>query len=222
MKGILDAAPALLFEQVRLQAIAPGRLMSPTEVKEALRDGHKRRDGVSGWYLCGEIRPQMYAHLLKHPKLEHEVVLFTAGSGVTYLSLTQFAGKWEHRFLLPLLGTATRAFATALRTQPLRISLSASGQDAAFLAEFELTRENVEECVTAVHGDSKAASTSMSIGELFSDFAAAAVALLASRHPREALATAPNGHVCVTLVSHPAMTDALVKQLQPRAPVAVH
>jgi hypothetical protein len=214
----LDAAPALLFERIRHQQIAAGRLMTPDAVRDALAGRKDAGQVPPGWYLCGSAHPDMYAQLQAGANdIKHAVVLFPSSSGTHFLVINQRVGEWQHRFVLPLIGQTVRAFALSLSEHPLRLSLAAEGKEATLLTVFNLSSEAVAACRAAVRACDEP------IGAMFRDFAAAAVSLLIP----EAVVAGPlceleEAQVCVSLVAHPAIAEAL-EQGQPAAEsVSVH
>jgi hypothetical protein len=214
----LDAAPALLFEHIRHQQIAAGRLMAPSAVQGALAGRKDAAQVPPGWYLCGSAHPEMYARLQAGANdIRHSVVLFPAPSGTHFLVINQRVDAWQHRFVLPLVGQTVRAFALSLLEQPVRLSLAAEGREATLLTAFNLSSEAVVACRAAVRDCDEP------IGAMFSDFAAAAVSLLTP----EAVVAGPqceleDAQVCVSLVAHPAVEEALEERRPASEPVSVH
>jgi hypothetical protein len=214
----LDAAPALMFEHIRQQQIAAGRLMTPSAVQDALAGRNDAAQVPPGWYLCGSAHPDMYARLQAGAAdIKHSVVLFPAPSGTHFLVINQRVDEWQHRFVLPLVGQTVRAFAHSLLEHPVRLSLAAEGREATLLTAFNLPSEAVAACRAAVRDCGK------SVGGMFSDFAAAAVSLLIP----EAVVAGPlceleDAQVCVSLVAHPAIEEALEERRPASEPVSVH
>lgn len=214
----LDAAPALLFEHIRHQQIAAGRLMTPDAVRDALAGRKDAGQVPQGWYLCGSAHPDMYARLRAGADdIKHSVVLFPAPSGTHFLVINQRVDEWQHRFVLPLVGQTVRAFALSLSEHPVRLSLAAEGREAALLTAFNLSSEAVAACRAAVR------HCEQPVGAMFSDFAAAAVSLLMP----EASVAGPqcelaDAQVCVSLVAHHAIEEALERWRPAREPVSVH
>lgn len=214
----LDAAPALMFEHIRQQQIAAGRLMTPSAVQDALAGRNDAAQVPPGWYLCGSAHPDMYARLQAGAAdIKHSVVLFPAPSGTQFLVINQRVNEWQHRFVLPLVGQVVRTFAGSLLEHPVRLSLAAEGKEATLLTAFNLSSEAVAACRAAVRDCGK------SVGGMFSDFAAAAVSLLipetAVAGPRCELA---NTQVCVSLVAHPAIEEALEQRRPTAESVSMH
>jgi len=214
----LDAAPALLFEHIRHQQIAAGRLMTPDAVRDALA-GRKDAEHVPpGWYLCGSAHPDMYARLRAGADdIKHSVVLFPAPSGTHFLVINQRVDEWQHRFVLPLVGQVVRTFAGSLLEYPVRLSLAAEGREATLLTAFNLSSEAAVACRAVVR------DCADPVGAMFSDFAAAAVSLLIP----EASVAGPqcelaDAQVCVSLVAHHAIEEALERRRPTAESVSVH
>lgn len=214
----LDAVPALMFEHIRHQQIAAGRLMTPDAVRDALAGRKDAGQVPQGWYLCGSAHPDMYARLRGgFDDIKHSVVLFPAPSGTHFLVINQRVDAWQHRFVLPLVGQSVGAFVRSLLEQPVRLSLAADGRKATLLTAFNLSSDAVAACRTAVRDCDEP------VGAMFSDFAAAAVSLLIP----EAVVAGPqceleDAQVCVSLVAHPAIEEALERRRPAPEPVSVH
>lgn len=214
----LELAPVIVFEHMHRQRLTAGRLMSPLEVKESLAGRTDMPDGMMGWFICGEVNGEMYRAIATNPQqLEHEVILFPTASGLQFLALSQRAGEWEHRFVLPLVGDAVREFAHSLTTHPLRISLSSPREELSVVSEITVSRENVAACMQAVRDlDGR-------VGRLFQEFAAATVALSVPHSmPTTGAADFSHRRICVTLVAYPAIEQALARQFPMPLPTQRH
>jgi hypothetical protein len=103
----IGLAPALLFEQFRWQRVAAGWLMSPAEVEAAVAARANVREELSGWFVCGSITKGMLAAAeARGGRIDHAGSLIESPSGRSYLVAVQQAGNWQHRFVIPLVGTA--------------------------------------------------------------------------------------------------------------------
>lgn len=214
---LLGMSPALLFEHVRNQRIAVGRLMSPAEVHEALSERGNAAPKIGGWHLCGSVHPDMYPTLRAAAReLEHRTVVFPTASGRQYLVVGQRVGEWEHRFLLPLLGSTVAEFVRGLKEQPLRLSLSAESEALALVTEVPFYGEEVCVCNEAV--DELDAPLSV----LFEESAAVAVSMLAPEAWGTGDATLNGVKTCVTLVAHPMINDSLTRTSIPASERMVH
>jgi len=214
----LKLAPVIVFEHMHHQRLAAGRLMSPLEIKESLADRTDMPDKMLGWFICGEVHPEMYRAVAATPQqLEHEVMLFPTASGLQFLALSQCAGAWEHRFVLPLVGDAARDFAESLTSEPLRMSLSSPSEELLVVSEITVSRENVAACMQAVRG------LDAPVGRLFQEFAAATVALSVPHSmPTTGAGDFSHRGICVTLVAYPAIEQALARQFPMPLPARRH
>jgi hypothetical protein len=214
----LELAPVIVFEHMHRQRLTAGRLMSPFEVKESLAGRSDVPEEVAGWFICGDVHPEMYrAIAAEGGGLEHEVVLFPTASGLQFLALSQCAGEWEHRFVLPLVGNAARDFAQSLMSQPLRISLSSQSEELSVISEITVSRKNVVACIEAV------CDLDAPVGRLFQEFAAATVALsVPHTMPSVGAGVLSHRRICVTLVAYPAIEQALARQFPMPAPGQRH
>lgn len=214
----LELAPVIVFEHMHRQRLTAGRLMSPFEVKESLAGRSDVPEEVAGWFICGDVHPEMYrAIAAEGGGLEHEVVLFPTASGLQFLALSQCAGEWEHRFVLPLVGDAVRDFAWSLTQQPLRMSLSSPSEELSVVSEITVSPENVAACMAAV------CDLNAPVGRLFQEFAAATVALSVP-HSMPSVGADDRSHrrICVTLVAYPAIEQALARQFPMASPARRH
>jgi hypothetical protein len=160
----------------------------------------------------------MYARLRAGADdIKHGVVLFPSPSGTHFLVINQRVGEWQHRFVLPLVGQSVRTFAGSLLEHPVCLSLAAEGKDETLLTAFKLSSEAVAACRAVVR------DCVWPVGAMFQDFAAAAVSLLI---PETAVAgphcELEDTQVCVSLVAHPAIDEALKQRRSAPEPVSVH
>lgn len=214
---LLGVSPALLFEHVRNQRIAAGRLMSPMEVKDSLSECKGVPPTLSGWYLSGSVHPGMYKALRAAPhELEHRAVVFPVASGRQYLVIGQRVGDWEHRFLLPLLGTTVAAFVRKLEKQPLRLSLATETEALALVTEVPFYAEEVRACNEAI------TELNAPLSALFEESAAVAVSMLAPEAWGTGDETLTGVNTCVTLVAHPLINDSLTCGRLPASEMMVH
>ncbi len=214
---LLGVSPAVLFEHVRNQRIAAGRLMSPAEVQDALSDRKDVPPAVAGWYLCGSVHPDMYSSLRAAGReLSHRAVVFPTSSGRQYLVVGQQVGEWEHRFVLPLLGSTVAEFVRALEGQPLRLSLSTESEGLALVTEVPLYSGEVRACNEAV------GALDAPLAALFEESAAAAVSMLVPEAWGTGDETLAGAKTCVTLVAHPLIRDSLSHERLPTGDMTVH
>ncbi len=214
---LLGVSPALLFEHVRNQRIAAGRLMSPMEVKDSLSECKGVPPTLSGWYLSGGVHPGMYKALRAAPRdLEHRAVVFPVASGRQYLVVGQRVGDWEHRFLLPLLGTTVAAFVGELKKQPLRLSLATETEALALVTEVPFYADEVRSCNEAV------TELNAPLSSLFEESAAVAVSMLAPEAWGTGDSSLDGVKTCVTLVAHPMINESLISARLPESTMMVH
>jgi len=214
---LLGASPALLFEYVRNQRIAAGRLMSPIEVQNSLSECKDVPSTLAGWYLSGSVHPGMYKVLRAAPReMEHRAVVFPVASGRQYLVVGQRVGDWEHRFLLPLLGSTVTECVRALRGQPLRLSLATEREPMALVTEVPFYTEEVRACNEAV------SEMDAPLSELFEESAAAAVSMLVPEAWGTGDETLYGVKTCVTLVAHPLINDSLTRACVSVSEMMVH
>jgi hypothetical protein len=214
---LLGMSPALLFEHVRNQRIATGRLMTPAEVRDALLKREDVSPKVAGWHLCGSVHPDMYPTLRAAAReLEHRAVVFPTASGRQYLVVGQRVGEWEHRFVLPLAGPTVEQFAGALHGQPLRLSLATESEAMALVTEVPFYPKEVDACIEAV-GEFDAP-----LSVLFEESAAVAVSMLAPEAWGTGDASLDGVKTCVTLVAHPMINDLLTSARLPENAMMVH
>ncbi len=214
---LLDVSPAVMFEHVRNQRIAAGRLMKPTEVQDALSDQSDLPAAKLGWYLCGNVHPDMYPSLQTASRtMRSRVVVFPTSSGRQYLVVGQQVGVWEHRFVLPLLGSTVAEFVRSLEGHPLRLSLSTGSEGMALVTEIPICSEEAHACNEAV-GELDAP-----LEALFRESAAAAVSMLIPNAWETGEETSDGARTCVTLVAHPIITDALSQSRPLAKDMVVH
>lgn len=214
---LLGMSPALLFEHVRNQRIAVGRLMSPADVRDALSERENAPRSLRGWHLCGGVHPAMYPSLrAAAPELQHRAVVFPTASGRQYLVVGQHVGDWEHRFVLPLLGSTVAEFVRGLREQPLRLSLATESEALALVTEVPFYGEEVRACNESV-GELDAP-----LSVLFEESAAVAVSMLAPEAWETGDATLNGVKTCVTLVAHPMINDSLKRACLTESATMVH
>ena len=109
-----------------------GRLMSPTEVGDAIRDRAEaeRRAIGAPWTLCGDVTRDLF-ELLRSSKLlqsaVERVTAFSSPEGANYAVFTNQIGAYQHRFLVPLYDECAIAFVEDLTR--CRLAYSLGGDD---------------------------------------------------------------------------------------------
>jgi hypothetical protein len=133
MEKIFDVAAQLLVSQALLsQRLCAGRLMRPEEVASATNGGAPDPSIVQGWYLCGDLAPEMFA-TADFGRLKHLGRTLQAPSGCMYVVWAQQSGHWQHRFVLPLIGPEAMEYLAFVQAAPIRFSLADGNESTAVL-----------------------------------------------------------------------------------------
>ena len=129
-----------IITDVLAQAKATGhlgvaRLMSPEETEEALKEQGTVDSRIEGWFLCGELHPEMWALLQAHPKeLVMSANIIDTPSGGSFLVAYQRIRHWSHCFSVPLSGNAITSFTKAMEDgEPFQLSLANGEKDDTFI-----------------------------------------------------------------------------------------
>lgn len=122
---------ALARQQHRLNL---GRLMSPEEVLRATRDRKSRPPQLSGWFVCTELHPQMFALLARHG-IDGQTTRRVTLNGHQFLVLVQQTCHWQHRLVLALQGSRLQRCLGECRQQSLRLALCNHGTAQALVLE---------------------------------------------------------------------------------------
>ena len=106
------------------QLMSEGRLMSAAQVAEALSASTPWNPLLAGWFLCGDIHPELFARLKAGLQAQPLVAIKEGDTGVHYLLFAQRFGSWQHRFVMPLIGNSAREFLVDMQTSGVGVSLS--------------------------------------------------------------------------------------------------
>lgn len=205
---ILNIAKMLetLSQSAREQKLlARGRLASPDQLHGLPFTSEVRPNDA--WLLVGELHPKLF-HLLKSGGWPStSVTLLQANIGIFYLVVRHSIDDWEHRFVLPMVGTSARAYVRSMEQHGVYAALTSSGNSKAIFNH--LKRNPSDEVVTTLQA--------ADIPDFVGDGAALAVESIASAlQLLEPLALPPLQasteirHVCLSLV----YTDELAAQLE--------
>ena len=193
-----DLAIARFMQHARQeQVVSTGRLMEPSEVKQALagRPGHV----PIGWYLTGETHPKMFATAWSESQVVQLALRFAGESGIRYLVFAQRGGDWEHRFLVQCVGEDFKRFVRETRRTGILFSLAdGDGPQARVFPAPESFRDVLpaEEEILPTPGGRE------DIGHLLADCVRAAFVVLLPEALGEEGAASPK-HVCLTVVQSP-------------------
>lgn len=106
------------------QLMSEGRLMSSTQVAEALSVATPRSQLFDGWFLCGDIHPELFEKLKTGLQAKPMVWMKEGETGVRYLLFAQQFGNWQHRFVMPIIGKSASQFLTDMQVSGVGVSLS--------------------------------------------------------------------------------------------------
>lgn len=106
------------------QLMSEGRLMSSTQVAVALSATTPRSQLFDGWFLCGDIHPELFEKLKTGLQAKPMVWMKEGETGVRYFLFAQQFGNWQHRFLVPLIGKSARQFLRDIQVSGVGVSLS--------------------------------------------------------------------------------------------------
>lgn len=126
--------------------VYPARLMSPDEVKIALRDRNDvPRLMQKSWYLCGDVTEELW-ELLPDSRIERQfrVAAFTSPDNTMYAA---FCVQLEHRqirFLMSLAEEYALKFLSEVGQVGLFLSLGKNFGDETSLIEFQVPLEGLE------------------------------------------------------------------------------
>jgi hypothetical protein len=122
--------------RVNSTRVAPGiyygRLMSPEEVGDAIRDRAEaeRRAIGAPWTLCGDVTRDLFELLRSSRLLDRameRISAFSSPEGANYAVFTNQLGAFQHRFLVPLYDEGAIAFVKDLTK--CRLAYSLGGDD---------------------------------------------------------------------------------------------
>jgi len=106
------------------QLYSEGRLMSPAQVAAGLSAQTQSNQILEGWFLCGELHPVLFS-LVKAGLQAQPLILVKPGAlGVEYFLYAQRFGRWQHRFLMPLVGDSAKRFLSETQYTGIGISFS--------------------------------------------------------------------------------------------------
>jgi len=121
------------------QLYSEGRLMSPTQVKEGLSANTPQHQILEGWFLCGELHPELFAQVKAGLQAQTYLEVKPGALGVQYFLLAQKFGIWQHRFLMPLVGASAQRFLADMHVSGIGASFSLrDGEDAVVSRIFPL------------------------------------------------------------------------------------
>lgn len=132
MKEKADARTA----NVKSTRVAPGvyfgRLMSPAEVSDSIRNrAEAERQAIGApWTLCGDVTRDLLELLRSSSLLDtavERITAFCSPEGANYAVFTNQIGAFQHRFLVPLYDEAAIAFVENLTS--CRLAYSLGGDD---------------------------------------------------------------------------------------------
>lgn len=116
-----------------------GRLMSPTEVAQALAGKAGVLSAIHGWYLCGDMTERGYNTLVRSPDQGGvRLSTFIGPLGGTYLVVTHQSVASQHRFLLSLGEDTVQTFLKSLAEYPLQATLGRGGDSEAVVVNDQL------------------------------------------------------------------------------------
>lgn len=147
MKNMSFYLAVLQAQQLRTLYI--GKLMSPEETASALQnrsDFEKNR--ISGWYLCGEVHPDMWKHAnAVRGSLNAQLFVLgpTPDNPLAYAVFVQEIGHWQHRLVLPLLGLSVGKLVDSLQTTPIGLSLGDDESDRALVLPIKVPLSSAAE-----------------------------------------------------------------------------
>ena len=123
-----------ISEALAARRLCTGRLMTPQDVAVAVQGRNPDPTIVRGWFLCGDLAPEMYSKetLLT---MGHLGQTFRGPGGLTYLVWAQQCGHWQHRFVVQLTGEDASDYLTFVRENPTWFSLADSGSEKALLVK---------------------------------------------------------------------------------------
>jgi hypothetical protein len=182
------------------------RLMNPTETKAALKGRSGSDMSLSGWFLCGEVHPTMWALMKNHPD---EVVLtanfVTTPSGTSFLMAHQCIGSWRHCVPVPLVGADVTAFTESLaRGCPLHLSLANGNKDDALVIPLECSPLFIEHLSRSWRADIE------DIGLFIEEMAMLAAGLMLRHIGSKEAEVKSVSHVCIS----PLITDELMNIIE--------
>lgn len=106
------------------QLYSEGRLMSPAQVAAGLSAQTQSNQILEGWFLCGELHPVLFS-LVKAGLQAQPLILVKPGAlGVEYFLYAQRFGRWQHRFLMSLVGDSAKRFLSETQYTGIGISFS--------------------------------------------------------------------------------------------------
>ena len=134
----MDPLKTLNFEPAKHNQhtlFAPARLMSPAEVKNAIRDRDAREiDSIGArWMICGDIKASTFDALKARGSspIPFRLSAFKSTFGNAYVVMTHQVDNHQHRFVLSLQDPDVRSFIDAAARQPHGFMLGrAGGRDA--------------------------------------------------------------------------------------------
>lgn len=131
----------MFFESIEIGdvLVSSGRVMRPDEVKESLADRPTMRERVNGWYLCGDVQRGMFDALVgSQGHCTMQMSVFEGGVAGNYGIFTQQAGRFRHRFLLPMFEPLVVQLLQSLQHEPVQLSLGRQSEDDAILVQQRL------------------------------------------------------------------------------------
>lgn len=116
--------------EIRSGQIRFGRLMSPEQVRFAVKGRPGPEGQLRDWCIATEIDPRMYRLLEQAESWMTGLSLYTFGTR-RHILVSQVVGPWRHPIVLPLLGSTMEKFLSAIEVEPLWMSLAnGEGNDA--------------------------------------------------------------------------------------------
>lgn len=127
----VDSVKRFLADAARNELLSIGRLMSPNEVLESITPENRDDRRVKGWFLCGDVHPDLFNKIKSGESVTWSLKVRHGEGSTPFLVVTQRAGDWEHRFLMPLAGETARSFYGEIGNTGVGISVAtAEGSEA--------------------------------------------------------------------------------------------
>ena len=98
--------------------------MSAAQVAAALSASTPWTQLFDGWFLCGDIHPELFERLKTGLQAQPLVAIKEGETGMRYFLFAQRFGTWQHRFLMPLVGKSARQFLEDMQVSGVGVSLS--------------------------------------------------------------------------------------------------
>lgn len=119
-----------LERKIHSGQIGFGRLMSPEQVRFAVKGRCGPEGQLRDWCIATEIDTRMFRLLGRAETRMTGLSLYTFGTQ-RHILVSQIVGPWRHHMVLPLFGTTMETFLSAIEVEPLWMSLAnGEGTDA--------------------------------------------------------------------------------------------